>query len=210
MSTLDPDVGLPEPGGASKLCSIFVVDVVGFGGRPNDVQRFMRDALYRMLREAFKCSKVHWDACRHEDRGDGIFIVIPAKFPTIYIVEPLLDRLHARLRFHNKMSRDSACIQLRAALHAGHVQSDNAGISGENVVHAFRLVEALPLRRALIRHRAELAFVASNYVYQEVLRFEDDRGVYERVDVQLKETHSPAWLRVFGVPGEAIASVPSA
>ena len=38
--------GLPEPGGPSKHCSVFAVDIAGFGKRDNDVQRAMRHILF--------------------------------------------------------------------------------------------------------------------------------------------------------------------
>lgn len=64
--------------------TIVVVDVEGFGDprRTNRHQLQIRDGLYRVTREAFDRAGIPWDSCDREDRGDGIFILVPAEiFP---------------------------------------------------------------------------------------------------------------------------------
>jgi hypothetical protein len=78
------------------------------------------------------------------------------------------------------------------------IQSDDNGISGQSVIHLFRLLQSAALKHALAKHNADIAFIASEYVYQEILQYEYDNAVYEPVDVQMKETITRAWLRVFG------------
>lgn len=84
------------------------------------------------------------------------------------------------------------------AVDIGQVQSDDNGISGQSVIHLFRLLQSAALKHALAMHNADIAFVASEYVYQEILQYEYDNAAYEPVDVQVKETITRAWLRVFG------------
>lgn len=189
--------GLPEPGGPSKHCSIFVADIAGFGERDNDAQRLVHNALYAILRAAFNRSGVPWNACDHQDRGDAVLVTVPAQLPTALLADPLLPCLCTSLRSHNNLHCGDGRIRLRAALHAGQVQSDDKGLSGRAVVHVFRLLAADQLRGALTGSRADLAFLASDYVYREVLRYEGDRGVYQSVRIRVKETNDHAWLRVF-------------
>ena len=63
--------------------TIVCVDVEGFGDqrRTNPHQVAIRDALYSSLRAAFARSQVCWDDCYHEDRGDGVLVLVPADVP---------------------------------------------------------------------------------------------------------------------------------
>lgn len=190
--------GLPEPGGPSKHCSVFAVDIAGFGKRDNDVQRAMRHILFASLKDAFDHAHVPWNGCYCRDSGDGILTAVPAQFPTLWLADPLVRNLSAALHRHNRLHHEIARIQLRAALHAGQVQSDDNGISGQSVIYLFRLLQSAALRHALAMHDADIAFIASEYVYQEILQYEYDNAAYQPVDVQVKETITRAWLRVFG------------
>jgi hypothetical protein len=63
--------------------TIVVVDVEGFGdqGRTNPHQVAVRDGLYRAMQDAFGHAGISWDDCGHEDRGDGVFVLVPAEVP---------------------------------------------------------------------------------------------------------------------------------
>ena len=204
LSDNDPSVprpyipcGLPEPWGPSKHCSVFAVDIAGFGKRDNEEQRAMRHTLYAGLESAFDYAHVPWDSCYYRDSGDGVLTVIPAQFPTLWLASPLIHHLHTMLCRHNRLHRESARIQLRAALHACQVQSDDNGLSGRAIIHLFRLLQSAAPKRALAIHHADLAFIVSGYVYQEIIQQEDNTTPYEPVDVHMKETTTRAWLRIF-------------
>jgi hypothetical protein len=65
--------------------TIVVVDVEGFGDprRTNWHQVQIREGLYQATREAFRRTGISWDRCEREDRGDGIFILVPAEVPKV-------------------------------------------------------------------------------------------------------------------------------
>ena len=71
--------------------TIVVVDVEGFGDqcRTNADQVAVRAALYRAIRQAFGRAGIPWQECRHEDRGDGLFVLVPAEVPKGLLVERL-------------------------------------------------------------------------------------------------------------------------
>ena len=190
--------GLPQPGGPSKHCSVFAVDMAGFGERDNNAQRAMRHALFASLKDAFAYAHVPWDACYCRDSGDGVLAAVPAQFPTLWLADPLICNLRTAVHRHNKLHREDARIQLRAALHAGQVQSDDNGLSGQSVIHLFRLLQSATLKQALATYNADLALLASDYIYQEILQNEDDNAAYEPVNIQVKETTTRAWLRILG------------
>lgn len=114
----------------------------------------------------------------------------------------LVDRIRTGLRKHNELSSYIAHIQLRVALHSGEVQLDDHGLIGAAVLHVFRLVDAPQLRQALAESDAELAFIASEQVYQDVLRGVTglDPAEFSPVEVKVKETAARGWIRVPGCP----------
>ena len=71
--------------------TIVVVDVEGFGDRrrTNRDQVAVRDGLYRAMRDAFGRAGIQWDDCGHEDRGDGVFVLVPAEVPKGLLAESL-------------------------------------------------------------------------------------------------------------------------
>src|ERR1051326_6890666 len=124
--------------------TIVVVDVEGFGDprRTNRHQLQVRDGLYRVTREAFDRAGIPWDSCDREDRGDGIFILVPAEIPKSLLAEALPPALMAALEDFNSRYTGQLPVRLRMALHAGEVAYDEHGVTGAAVNLAFRLLDA--------------------------------------------------------------------
>src|SRR5260370_2734591 len=186
------------PDEAGWICGLFAVDIAGFCGpeRDDDVLLYLHAALYQMLERAFDGSGVPWRACVHEDRGDGVLVVVPATLPAAGLVDPLLERLRGLLRRHNRLSSPAAAIQLRAACHIGQVHRDAHGFVGAAVNHLFQLLDAPPLQRLLPTARTEHAFIASDYVYQTVIRPHPtlvDPALLAALTVEAKQTTSLGW-----------------
>jgi hypothetical protein len=187
----------------SQHCLIFAVDIAEFGHRSRDdeIQLAVRAAMYRLLDESFNASGVPLSGCLHEDRGDGVIIIIPARIPTVTLIDPLLDRLREGLRMHNRLASDPAKIRLRAALHTGEVHRDEHGLAGTALNHLCRLLDAPPLKQALGDSTADLAFIASDDVYEAVIRHSPglvDPANYLAVAVEVKETRAQAWIHLPG------------
>ena len=105
-----------------QLCGLMAVDIVGFNGsrRDDDIQMYVHKSLYEMLQLAFDQSDVPWAGCVHEDRGDGVLVVIPPTIPVARLVA-VPGKLSLLLRLHNHVSCDAAHIQLRVATHIGQI-----------------------------------------------------------------------------------------
>jgi tetratricopeptide (TPR) repeat protein len=175
--------------------TIVVVDVVGFGDirRTNTHQVSVRDALYRIVADAFARSGVDWAGCHHEDRGDGILAVLPPTAAKAPLVESLPGHLLGLLSEHNAAHDSEERIRLRVALHAGEVYHDDHGVAGRAVTHAFRLVDAPTFRAAAAGSTDDLAVITSTWFYEEVVWHSGLTG-YERVAVGHKETTTTAWV----------------
>ena len=181
--------------------SIMVVDVERFGdpARTNLDQLAVRDALYRALAQAFAESRIGWDSCVSEDRGDGALILVPPDVPKTLLVTGLPGMLAAAVSRHNAGCSVPERMRLRMALHAGEVYQDAHGVAGAAVNHGFRLAEAPELRSALAASPGVLAVIVSDWFFSEVVRHDPAArpGSYRRVPVIVKETAAAGWIRVF-------------
>jgi len=180
-----------------QLCGLMAVDIVGFNGsrRDDDIQMYVHKSLYEMLQVAFDRSDVPWSGCVHEDRGDGVLVVVPPTIPVAGLVA-IPSKLCFLLRLHNRVSCDEAHIQLRVATHIGPVHYDGYGFIGHDVSLLFRLLSARSLRRMLSESEAEVAFITSGYMYDNVIRRRPsltDLALFQRLPVRVKETKTQAW-----------------
>jgi hypothetical protein len=195
-----------RPGGIREQhCVLFAVDVAGFTdhGRGDEVQQYMRRSLYHILTQAFEASELGWADCLHEDRGDGLLVIIPAGMPSATVIDPLLDRLRDGLRRHNRVSADAAGIRLRVAVHSGQVHRDAHGVTGAALTHLFRLLDAPVLKEALARSTGELALIVSDHFYDTVIRNSPgmiDPETFQPARVRVKETRARGWLHLPQIP----------
>jgi hypothetical protein len=187
----------------AQICALFAVDIAGFcrPERDDEVLLYLHAALYKMLERAFDGCGVPWRACAHEDRGDGVLVVVPATLPTAGLVGPLLERLRGLVHRHNRRSCPAAAIQLPAACHIGQVHRDEHGFVGVAVNHLFQLLDSPPLKQLLAGAGTELAFIASDYVYQTVIRPHPaivDPDAFAALTVRIKQTTSLGWVHLPG------------
>jgi CRP-like cAMP-binding protein/tetratricopeptide (TPR) repeat protein len=193
----------PSPGGEQLNCSVLLTDIAGFGDpKRNDGDRqLMRQALYEILRSALTASGVPWTACYHEDRGDGVLIVLPPTLATMRLIDPLVPELADRLRQHNRRASEVVQIHLRAALNIGPVGKDDEGLNGRAIILAARIVEAPAIKHLIEASRADLVFAVSDYVYENVVKDctgRVDHTTFEHVEGQVKESRVSAWVYLAG------------
>jgi hypothetical protein len=189
--------------GRSQHCVLFAVDIAQFtaAGRDDEVQLAVRDALYRLLIESFDGSGISWRSCVHEDRGDGVVVVIPAHMPTITVIDPLVEQIQMRLRRYNRLSSPVAQVRLRLAVHIGEVYRDGHGLAGKAVNDLFRMLDAPDLRQAVQASETGLALIVSDYLYQSVIHGgpgNTDAAAYSEVVVRVKQFQARAWLQIPG------------
>lgn len=178
--------------------TVVVVDVAAFGRRHLVPQEEIRRGLYAALESAFEDCGLDWSAAHHEDRGDGVFVLVPPDVPKSRVVGGLPHALLGGLRRYNATRNDDARIRLRMAITAGEVVHDEHGVVGDDVTLAFRLLDAKPLRDALAGSAALLALIVSHRFYDDVVRPDPalDPESFRRVDVDVKEVHGRAWVHV--------------
>jgi len=178
-------------------CTVFLTDVVGFGGHARtDIDRsLIREALFKMTETVVD----GMPNARIEDRGDGFLTVVPPGVSAARVIAALLNQLPAALDRHNSTHSETARFQLRLAVNIGPVATDIAGVSGEAIIVAARLVEAPHFKEALAKSSASLGVVASPFAYEAVIK--RDMGLYEeesydQVLVEVKEFITTAWMKL--------------
>ncbi len=183
-------------------CTVFLTDVVGFGARMRtDGDRLLiREALFRMTQAAMQGMP---DA-QSEDRGDGFLTVVPPNVSTARVIAHLLKELPAALEQHNGSQRESARFKMRLAVNVGPVVSDTMGVSGEAIIVIARLIEAPSFKKAIAESAgSSLGVIASPFVYETVIRHSSspsDVASYSRVPVEVKESDTSAWMKLFDTP----------
>jgi hypothetical protein len=180
--------------------TVVVVDVERFGdrSRTNPHRLVVREALYGALKAALAESGIGWADCHHEDRGDGVLVLVPPEVAKSVLVERLPVALMDLLDGHNATHSASEQIRLRMAIHAGEIFHDAHGVVSAAVNLTYRLVDSAELRRALDESAASLALITSNWFYNEVIlhSLSDEAAAYRPVRVLAKETDTTAWIRV--------------
>jgi hypothetical protein len=178
--------------------TILVVDVEGFGDRrrTNQHQVMVRKGLYESLERAFHSAGLPWPDCHHEDRGDGVLVLIPPEIPKGPLVESLPQALAEALATHNRKHPAEQRIRLRMALHAGEISYDDHGVTAGAINLTFRILDAPPTKAALADSPGVLALVVSSWFYEEVVRnsSRSNQATYRPVRIVLKETDTVGWI----------------
>jgi hypothetical protein len=196
--------GVPDAQPASgQVCAMFAVDIAGYtrADRNSEIWLYLRRSLYHILEDAFQGSGLPWAECQHEDLGDGVLVIMPPHVPGYAIIDPLPERLRALIRRHNRVSRDSAQMHLRAAATIGLVDRDDHGLVGDDLNFLFRMLDARPLRKALTDSGAELALAVSPYVHNNLVIQHPslvDPALFQPLRARVKRTRIRAWIYVPG------------
>jgi hypothetical protein len=156
--------------------SILAVDIEGSTRRTNPVKEELREETYRLVVEALYVAGIgsqHYDP--FTDRGDGILVLLrPAdELPKPLLLSRLIPILASLLAAHNNgisPADQPRMLRLRAVIHAGEVHYDEKGPFGEDLDVAFRLLDAPRFKTHLKNATVPLALVASDYIYQTIIR----------------------------------------
>lgn len=174
------------------------VDIESYGDlrRTTPNRLAVRRGLDQALRRAFDEAGVPWFDCRHENTGDGTFVLVPAQIPKGPFVEVLPMALARELRQHNESHPPEERIRLRIALHAGEVAYDDQGATGPAINRAFRLLEAPQLKAALTASPGVVALITSDWFFDEIVRSSTvvDATTFRPVQVTVKETATTGWI----------------
>jgi hypothetical protein len=186
-----------------NLYSIVLIDVAGSAFRDGMGQRRMRDDLYGLVAGIAGDNGFDLDSMPYDDIGDGLRLVIPLNLigPT-RVIDAFVSGLAAGLREHRRHVSPQARIRMRVCFDLGLVEPHRKSWTGYPLVRAARLVNALPVREALVANpEVDLVAVVSDVMYESVVRHRFGPippDSYQEIRVQVKEFDGPAWLLVPG------------
>ncbi|WP_367130155.1 tetratricopeptide repeat protein [Saccharothrix sp. HUAS TT1] len=177
--------------------TIVLVDVEGFGERRRTLphQVATRAGVYRALVGALREAGVPWEACHHEDRGDGVVVLVPPEYAKASVVEVVPAALVRALLRHNGAGPPEQRIRLRVVVHAGEVTFDDHGVTSTALTTAFRLLDAPALKQELADSPGVLALMVSRWIFDEVVLHSTavDPTTFRPAPVVVKEVHDTAW-----------------
>ncbi|MFE9371694.1 hypothetical protein ACFYM2_18235 [Streptomyces sp. NPDC006711] len=177
--------------------TILLFDIEKFGTRDDVEQAFLRRLLYDVADGTLRAAHINETSRLRADRGDSVVELIDATVPVSTLVKALLTETPMLLHAKNRLSAASNRMRLRVVLAAGYVAVDEKGWIGSDLNHAFRLLDAEPLREALRNSADNSVLCVSDTVYQGVVRH-GHHGVrseeFRQITVQAKEGPTIAWL----------------
>ncbi|WP_230862817.1 ATP-binding protein [Amycolatopsis camponoti] len=187
-----------------------MADVEGFGDpvRTGPHLQAVRAGLDAVMRAAFAAAGVEWEDCYREMRGDAVVALTPTNMDKTTFVETALPALVTRLRVHNDTHPGPQLLRLRVALHAGEVSYDSHGISSAALIRTFRLCDAPPLKAALAGSPGLLAVIASDGLFDDVIRHTPAAApaTWRPVPVAVKEADTTGWITL---PDQPYSPVPA-
>jgi PAS domain S-box-containing protein len=194
--------------------AMLALDIQGFGRleRSNPARARMRTGLHRLLGSAMTAAEIDPEHMEQTEYGDGVLVLLSPQVSKARLLHPLLPRLVSGLARYNRTAPDTARLRLRVALHAGELLRDAHGITGEDLVFAFRLLDADVVRAHLTQAVADLVLVVSDAIYQGIVKHgygRIDPAAFQPVWVTAKETSARAWLHTPGTGHQQMASVPA-
>ncbi len=189
--------------------AILALDIERSTSRPNPVKAELRSKIYELF-EAALCkagiSTSHRD--RFVDRGDGILALIHPvdQAPKALLLNRAVPVLARLLADYNaglpRFSHPDRQLRIRVVMHAGEVHYDANGCFGEALDVAFRLLDAVRVKRVLRETADPLVLVISGDIYNSVVRHGydgiDQLAFHPLVRVQVAGKRFPGWIRFSG------------
>ena len=193
---------------------ILALDIQGFGRleRTNLARARMRTGLHRILGNAMTAARIDPEHVEQTECGDGVLVLLRPQVSKARLLHPLLPRLLTGLARYNRTAPDAARLRLRVVVHAGELLRDAHGITGEDLILAFRLLDADVVRARLTQTVADLVLIVSDAIYQGIVKHgygRIDPAVFQPVWVNAKETNARAWLHIPGTGCQGMKPAPA-
>jgi hypothetical protein len=196
--------------GQPRHRSIIAIDIEASTTRTNTGRAQFRHDMYRIFRSALRAAGIAQH--NHDplvDRGDGILALVHPvdEAPKTLLLNTVIPILGKALDEHNTHRPDRS-LRLRTVVHAGEVHYDRQGCYGEDIDLAVRLLDAPEVKLHLDNSTTPLALVASEAIYQSVIRHGydgiNDLDYSATVHIRLAGRHHRGWLQLVNTPAPAL------
>jgi hypothetical protein len=187
--------------------AIVALDIERSTSRPDPVKAELRNKTYELFDAALHSAGIHKrHRDRYIDRGDGLLALIHPvdQAPKALLLNRAIPALSSLLADYNASlpypSRLQRQLRVRVVTHAGDVRYDTNGCFGEALDIAFRLLDAVPVKRALRETADPLILVISGDIYSSVVRHGydgiDQHAFHPLVHVQIGGKRYPGWIHI--------------
>jgi class 3 adenylate cyclase len=187
--------------------AILALDIESSTSRPNSIKAELRSKTYELFEVALRRAGIgtsHRD--KFIDRGDGILALIHPvdQVPKALLLNravPVLSRLLADYNASlPRFGYPERQLRIRVVMHAGEVHYDANGCFGEALDVAFRLLDAVRVKRALRETADPLILVISGDIYNSVVRHGydgiDQQAFHPMVRVHVAGKRFPGWIHL--------------
>ena len=187
--------------------AILALDIESSTSRPNSIKAELRSKTYELFEAALRRAGIgtsHRD--KFIDRGDGILALIHPvdQVPKALLLNravPVLGRLLADYNASlPRFGYPERQLRIRVVMHAGEVHYDANGCFGEALDVAFRLLDAVRVKRALRETADPLILVISGDIYNSVVRHGydgiDQQAFHPMVRVHVAGKRFPGWIHL--------------
>jgi len=196
-----PSAGLPH------YRAIVALDIERSTSRPDPVKAELRNKTYELFDTAMHSAGIHKrHRDRYIDRGDGLLALIHPvdQVPKALLLNRAIPALSSLLADYNSSLPDPSRLQrqlrVRVVTHAGDVRYDANGCFGEALDVAFRLLDAVPVKRALRETADPLILVISGDIYSSVVRHGYDgigqHAFHPLVRIHIAGKRYPGWIHI--------------
>jgi hypothetical protein len=186
--------------------NILLLDIEGSTQRTNPVKGELRDDIYQIVDDAFGEVGIDYRTCDQIiDRGDGLMVLLRPtdEFPTPFLLTRLMPALSRLLVTRNNgisPAEKTRIMRLRAVVHTGDVHFDSNGPYGEDLNLACRLLDAPRFKAYLKTFQEPLAVVASDTIYQSIIRHGygglDGKEFDQLVNVTVGQQRRKGWVQL--------------
>ncbi|WP_067464302.1 helix-turn-helix transcriptional regulator [Actinomadura macra] len=153
-------------------CSILTADIADFSRRGTSEQEGARRALYLCLRKALEMALISWDACYHEDRGDGLLLAIPPSIPGRRILDQVFPGLGSEVRRYNLTVREHSRIRVRLGGHLGPEWDAMSDIPDEAIALVSVLMKSAEPSQGAATGSSPVSFMASDLFFHHIVPWE--------------------------------------
>lgn len=179
--------------------AIVTIDIEGFGSptRTDPIRAGLRRTLDEIIQTALQRIPHADPLSATGDTGDGGFLLFRSDLPKTSILQDFAPALEVGVRHHNRSASTAATLRLRIGVHHGEVTVDKGGHSGEQLNHAFRIIDNDVIRHALKMTRSDIVVAVSDDFFQEIVKpgfGALDPDAYAPVMISVKETTTLVWV----------------
>jgi class 3 adenylate cyclase len=187
--------------------TIIAFDIEQSTNRADLIKAELRKMSYELFDEALRTAGIrapHRDP--FIDRGDGLLALIHPveQAPKAILLNHVIPTFNRLLTDHNAslphISQPQRQLRVRIVMHAGEVHYDANGCFGEALDIAFRLLDAVTVKKALQMTSAPLTLVVSGDIYRSVVRHGysgiDRDAFHQAVRVQIAGYRYPGWIYI--------------